>query len=323
MKSKQHFKMRAALLSLFLLVSQSPVFAQQQSVELKATLKGDVLYIDATTKAGEPIQRMNPDPAFLELSFPKGSMSGSALNQAVDKGLVQKVVSSQSADSVVAKVYVVSKPATTLTKTATGYRYAIKLQEMAGAVARPTAAASKPVETPAVASKPPVAPTKPPVTTTPTEAPAKPAVAPSKPVETPAKPTAAATKPVETPAKPAVAATKPVETPAKPAVAPTKPVETPAKPAVAPTKPVETPSKPVAVSTPAAPPVSATPAAPAITREYFPYKTKSAEKAMVAAQLAFPNLSYVVDPVLNILMVEGKAEDVSALEKFLRAQSPK
>jgi hypothetical protein len=58
-------------------------------------------------------------------------------------------------------------------------------------------------------------------------------------------------------------------------------------------------------------------------REYFPFKNKSAEKAMKAAQLAFPNVSYVVDPVLNVLMVEGTPQEIEELEKFLRAQSPK
>ena len=44
---------------------------------------------------------------------------------------------------------------------------------------------------------------------------------------------------------------------------------------------------------------------------------------MEAARLAFPNLSYAVDPALNILMVEGSPGDITQLEKFLRAQSPK
>ena len=61
----------------------------------------------------------------------------------------------------------------------------------------------------------------------------------------------------------------------------------------------------------------------AIVREYFPFKERAAEKALNAAQLAFPDLVYKLDPVLNILMVEGTAEQVAQLEKFLRAQSPK
>jgi len=44
---------------------------------------------------------------------------------------------------------------------------------------------------------------------------------------------------------------------------------------------------------------------------------------MKAAQLAFPKVTYTVDPLLNILMVEGTAEEIAQLEKFLRAQSPK
>lgn len=58
-------------------------------------------------------------------------------------------------------------------------------------------------------------------------------------------------------------------------------------------------------------------------REYYPFKSRSAEKAMQAAQLAFPNATYLVDPILNILMVEGTAEEIQELETFLRAQSPK
>ena len=46
-------------------------------------------------------------------------------------------------------------------------------------------------------------------------------------------------------------------------------------------------------------------------------------RAKNAAELAFPNITYIVDPLLNVLLVEGTPEDIAQLEKFLRAQSPK
>ena len=263
------------MLCVTLLLSSAAAFAQP--VDVKVNVKGDTLYVDANTAAAEPQQRMNPDPAFLELSFPKGALSG-AFTKPIDKGLIQKVVTSQDEQGAVVRVYVVSKPKTQLTKTDTGYRYTLKLSEVANAPARTATAtpAPAPAEKPAPAVKP-----------VPAEKPA--------PVEKPV-----ATKPVE----------KPVTKPAPP-TAPTPPATQPTA-----TKPVETRT---VTPSPATSPV----ASAKLVREYFPFKNKSAEKAMAAAQLAFPNVTYVVDPVLNILMVEGTPQDLEQLEKFLRAQSPK
>ena len=278
------FSNTPALLCIAFLLSTGAALAQPQ-VDVKVHVKGDTLYVDTNTKAGEPQQRMNPDPAYLELSFPKSALSG-AFTKPIDKGLIKKVVTSQDADNTLVRVYVLSKPKTELTKTDSGFRYSLKISEMAGAPARSAAAPA----TPAPAEKP--APVEKPV---PAEKPA--------PIEKPAP--AEKPAPVEKPV-----ATKPVEKP-QPT---TKPA--PATPPAT-TKPAET-----RTVTPS-PTTTAPVASGKLVREYFPFKNKSAEKVKQAAQLAFPNATYVVDPVLNILMVEGTPQEIDELEKFLRAQSPK
>jgi hypothetical protein len=244
--------------------------AAQTPVKVKVNVKNGSLLLDTHTRAPKPSVRMNPSPAYLELSFPNTVLDGKPFSKQIDKGLIGKVVTTNNKNNAVVRIYVLSKPKAKLSKTDTGYRYDLKLNEMAG---------SQPAAFKSVPSKP--AATKP-----------------------------AATKPVAT--KPA--ATKPAAT--KPAA--TKPAAT--KPAA--TKPAAT--KPAA-TTPAStqPRTVAAPAPGKTVREYFPFKTKNAEKAMKAAQLAFPNVSYLVDPVLNVLMVEGSPQDIQQLEKFLRAQSPK
>ncbi|MFA5505931.1 MAG: hypothetical protein WC314_02720 [Vulcanimicrobiota bacterium] len=246
-----------------LLVAGSPALAQTQ-VDVKVSVKGDTLYIDAHTSAPQPQLRMNPDPAFLELTFPKSALAGQPASTAVDKGLIQRVVTSANAQDAVIRVHVLSKPKTSLTKTGTGYRYAVKLSEMAHVPSRTPEAAQPTAAQPKAAQPTATQPAQP-----------------------------AATQPE--PPKPATAA-QPATT--QPTTA--QPESTPAR-------------------TVAAPPATTA----KLVKEYFPFKSRSAEKAMKAAQLAFPNATYVVDPILNILMVEGTAQDIEELEKFLRAQSPK
>ena len=267
MKRNLIFKtLRPSVLVALLCLTGIPL--AQTPVEVKTTIKGGRLLIDFATRGPEPTLRMNPDPSFLELSFPNSVLKSKAFKKAIDKGLIQKVVASQADRTTLARVYVLSKPKASLSKTDTGYRYSVNLNEMASAPTRNTA---KPAARKPAASKP--------VTT--------------KPVTT---------KPVST--KPTVTAEPNVSS--QPAT--TRTVSTP---------PAATTSKP------ATQPAATTAAAPKTVREYFPFSKKSASKAMEAARLAFPNLSYAVDPALNILMVEGSPGDIAQLEKFLRAQSPK
>jgi hypothetical protein len=260
----------------------------QTPVKVKVNIKNGSLLVDTYTRAAKPSLRMNPDPAYLELTFPNAVLDGDPETQPIDKGLIQKVVTAQSQNDAVVRVYVLSKPKTKLSKTDTGYRYDLNLNVMASSQPSTT---TKPTSEPD--DKPPSQP-----------------VADSKPTTKPVEDKPVATKPV---------ATKPVET--KPIA--TKPVETTkpevAKPAT--TEPVATKPADIQPTRTVAPP--ATDSSATIVREYFPFKTKSAEKAMTAAQLAFPNVTYLVDPVLNVLMVEGTPTDIQQLEKYLRAQSPK
>lgn len=308
----------------------SPAAAQGNTVEVKLNQAGDVLLVEASTKAGEPAQRMNPEPAYLELSFPGSSLQGAPFSKSIDKGLVQRVVTAQEDGKVLMRVFVLNKPKTKLTKTANGYVYEVNLREMANAPVRTTQAPAQPAaETP---SQPATAATKPPTSAAPPATaatnPSTPAAPPATKPSTPATPPAtAATKPAppvtNAPAtKPATAATNaPANKPATVATPPTSATTKPATPVTPPT----TQQTPAATSAPttSAPPVVATAAPVQIVREYFPFQKRSAEKALEAARLAFPGLTYSVDSELNVLLVEGPAAEVAELEKFLRAQSPK
>ena len=278
-------------MALFTFISLLPASAQQP-LKAEVKVKGDILYVEIETRGGEPQIRMNPDPSFLELNFANTRLENPK-SETIDKGLIQKVVTVQNEQSGLVRVYVLSKPKASLQKTETGYRYNVRLRDLATAPTRTNSA---------VASKPAEAQTKPAVQTKPVEQ--------AKPVEQ--------TKPVAQPqTKPAATAqpeVKPVA--AQPAVKPvteTKPVTQPRTVE----KPVEKPAPPSQPTVASAPPVKK------LVREYFPYQKKDAMRAKTAAELAFPNVTYIVDPLLNVLLVEGTPEDIAQLEKFLRAQSPK
>lgn len=148
-----------------LLTLSAPAWAQTTSVDWSIGFQGDVLNIDAkTAAAAAPAQRLNASPVFLELAFPKAKMAGAALSKAVDKGLVQKVQTLQDGDKTVVRVFVLSKPKASLTKTAEGYRYSIRMSEPAGAA---SSAASKPPKPAVASSSPPAAATPPRVVTPP------------------------------------------------------------------------------------------------------------------------------------------------------------
>lgn len=359
-----------------------PVAAQGNTVEVKVRQAGDVLLVETTTRAGEPGLRLNPDPAYLELSFPGSALQGAPFSKPIDKGLVQKVVTSQEDGKALTKIYVLNKPKTKLTKTASGYVYEINLREMANA---PSRTAQTPAQPNSPAQPTASAPTVKPTSNSPSQATATPAQpkpqgkrAPvtAKFQNTPLKDAltqmaaqagmkaeidpqlvgtanadfdkipmeeavAQLLKPIapdletsvtdsaltvkrkkpattgSTAAKPNTATTG--STAAKPNTGAADPGASTGKPATA------TPATAATATATASPTVVAT-AAPAqaqIVREYFPFQKRNAEKALDAARLAFPGLTYAVDSELNVLLVEGPAADVAELEKFLRAQSPK
>lgn len=331
----------------------------QTPVEVKVSTHGDNLVVETSTKAGEPTLRMNPDPAFLELSFPGAALQGAPLSKAIDKGLIQKVVTAQDGTTVLARVYVLSKPKSKLTKTADGYVYEVNLREMANAPTRtsaPATATTKPESKPAaVAVKPSTA------------APAAKPHGPQTPVNVKFENTPLKTaieqlagqagmkaevgadvvgstsgsysnqpmdavlkqilKPMALDLSTVVTEDKVVVNRNKPATTAPATTVKPADNTTATTQPrtVTRPATATTATAPAAasPTTTNTAANPAIAREYYPFEKKSAEKAMAAAKLAFPNLTYAIDPDLNILMVEGSPADIAQLEKFLRAQSPK
>ena len=160
-----------------------------------------------------------------------------------------------------------------------------------------------------------------------------------------------ATKPAATPkadAKPAAApkadATKPAAAPkadAKPAATPkadaTKPVAAPkadAKPAAAPkadAKPAATPkadaTKPAAATTATPVPAAETSVVKenaAIVKDhyaYFPLKERSAAAVADSLVKLYPNVDFKVDEMLNVIFVQGSAEDVAKIGNVLKVVS--
>lgn len=375
-------KLKISFSALALLVMFTAIPALSQApVEVNVSLKGDLLLLDASTKGAEPSLRMNPEPAYLELTFPNSKLSGNAFSKAIDKGLIQKVVTGESSGNATARIFVLSKPKASLSKTESGFRYTIRVNDMAGAPKRvePTTSTSapapatapvavKPVETPKPAPAKPAA--KPPASQNPA---ASPPPASQKPAVSP--PPSTATKPQmkgpsapvtvvfnNTPLNKAVAQMAvqaglkstvdttltgtvtrsftgiPFETALRNVLEPfgdgvettyandnvtVRPKVSAAGSSKSPTPPAASPTRPPVATPPVASPEPPPTATARVVREYFPFKSKSAEKAKQAAQLAFPNITYLVDPILNVLMVEGSAQEIDELEKFLRAQSPK
>ena len=202
--------------------------------------------------------------------------------------------------------------------------------------------ATKPAATPKADAKPAAAP----------KADAKPAATPKADAKPAAAPKADATKPAAAPkadaTKPAAApkadATKPVAAPkadAKPAAAP----KADAKPAAAPkadAKPVAAPkadaTKPAAApKADATKPATATTAAPvpaaetsvvkenaAIVKDhyaYFPLKERSAAAVADSLVKLYPNVDFKVDEMLNVIFVQGSAEDVAKIGNVLKVVS--
>lgn len=321
---------------LALLLLAGPALAQTP-VEWSFQVQGDLLTLDAKTKAAQPAQRASSSPAFLEVSFPKAKLAGSAISKAVDKGLIQKVQTAQDGENVVLRVFVLTKPRANLTKTSTGYRYTIRMSEPATASTAAKPAASKP------AAKPPAAP--PPAASKPQEstAPASPPRVVTAPtVETaPPAPTAGGRNP-RTPIsvvfkdKPLAEAISEMASragytaqldPKLSGVVNLSLSEVPFEEALqALLQPygdavsADIGSTSITVSKTSTAATSAQPSTPTgpVVLEYYPFSTKDAKKMMDAAMKAIPELSYRVDPVLNILLVQGPREDVVRLGELLK-----
>ncbi len=349
-------------------------------------VSGDTLHIDAKTAAGQPAQRLNASPSFLELTFPKAKQAGNSVNKAIDRGLVQKVQTTNDGQTVSIRVFVVSKPKATLTKTADGYRYSIRMSEPAGvtpvAAAKPTAVA-KPAANTTKPNSPWTIKTNPDSEEAPVAT--KPVAPTSKPAAQPAQPAAQASKPVTQPAQPAAQASKPVTQPAQPVAQPPVATASPSgrdprqlitvvfqnrpigdaltelalqagytaqiDPALSGavnlslsevpfedalglllepygntvTSTVGPQSITVKKRAAATPTVSSAGSnqIEGIVQEYYPFSNKDAQKMMDAASKAVPELTYRVDPVLNVLLVQGPREHVVRLGELLKKMSTK
>lgn len=336
-------------------------------------MSGDTLIIDAKTTASSPSQRMNGSPSYLEVSFPKAKMSGSALSQAVDRGLVQRVQTLQDGQNTSVRVFILSKPKATLSKTADGYRYAVQMSELAGAPAaaeRAAPASSERKPAPAASeTKPAPAASQPQAASQPTQpvAAQPPAIKPQPPVAQPrppvAQPPAAQPQPPVAQPRPSVASSAPsANRQLITVVFQNKPIaealselarqagysaqvdpslsgavnlsltDVPFEDALnlllepygsSVTSSVAGQS--LSVRKVAAAPSTPVQSAPSqdVVFEYYPFSNKDAQKMMDAASKAIPELTYRVDPTLNVLLVQGPREHVIRLGELLKKMSTK
>ncbi len=303
-------------------------------------LKGDVLNLDAKTTSGQPVQRASASPAYLEVSFPKAKLASSPLSKAVDKGLVQKIQTLQEGDTAILRIYVLSKPKASLTKTQTGYRYSVRMSEPAGspsATSKPSAAkppeSAKPA-TPAVTTQPRIVPT---TSATASSATTSSATTSSGPAASTREgggnpktlisvvfkdePLARAIESLAgragygaqiDPKLSGVVNLSLSEVPFDEALMMLlQPYGEAVKADIGYTTITVARAESPAAATPAA---SSGP----LVLEYYPFETKDAKKMMDAAMKAIPELSYRVDPVLNILLVQGPRDQVMRLGELLK-----
>lgn len=334
----------------FSLLLLTPAWAEPD-VTFKVSIKGDTLVVETTGKTSEPAARMNPDPSFLELAFPDAKMASKAFSKTIDKGLVRKVVTSEQNGTSLARIYVLSKPQTTLQQTADGYKYVIHLRDLAKAqtpvantpsTAKPSSpppavAASRKPQPPTVATTAPVQAARPTAPTSGRKSLVN-AVFKNTPLDQ-ALSTLAKQAKVELRLDPTVAGsvnTAFQNVPLDQAVdkllavfGPSVSTTYEGQYLVVRRQPSQTPTSTTSTAPPptAAPPTVSS-AAPTTSEtgqssEYFPFKDKDATKMMEAAQKAVPGLRYSVDPLLNILLVEGSPEEIERLNQLIRAMSPK
>ncbi len=346
----------------FLLVSTA---AAQTGLTISSEIRGETLVIDVapgTDHKGSlaaPKLRMNPEPSYLEISFPQNKLQTPAGSKSIDRGLIQRIqVLQDGANGAAARVFVMSKPKADLVKTDRGYRYIVHLNQMAGAAPQATAS---PTSQPSSRTAAPSSQTKPAETPSPpvqaqAEVPS-PAPQQNTPVAQPQQSPPVAVAPSQPSTAVVRASLTPVtvvfqDTPLSEALERLANLvgiealidgqlsgsvnlslsEVPLKDAlellVQPygdqvesslTDTLLTVSR--VVSVPSEENLS-TISGP-LVQEYFPFKTKDAQKMMEAARKAIPNLSYKVDPQLNIIMVEGTAEEIERLNQLLKAMSPK
>ena len=160
---------------------------------------------------------------------------------------------------------------------------------------------------------------------------AKPAAAP----KTDAKPAAAPKADAKPTAAPKADATKPAATPkadAKPAAAPkadaTKPVAAPkadaTKPAAAPKADATKPATATTATPVPAAETSVVKENAAIVKDhyaYFPLKERSAAAVADSLVKLYPNVDFKVDEMLNVIFVQGSAEDVAKIGNVLKVVS--
>lgn len=327
-----------------LVLGANPAFAQS-AVEWSVQLQGETLNIDAKTNAAQPAQRASASPAFLELSFPKARMAGSGISKAIDKGLIQKVQTSQDGDTVWVRVYVLTKPKATLSKTATGYRYSIRLNDPAAAAAAKTQ--GKPQGKPVANSKPgkPSAPSQP---RSNPEPPAQPPAQPPAPPEASTLPAAGQGPSPQTHVsfvfndKPLAEAigemanqagfTAQID-PKLSGVVNLSLSDVPFDEALlmllqpygdSVTSSIGYTTVTVAKTSRASdPPAASLQSSGPEVLEYYPFQTKDAQKMMAALQKAVPDVSYRVDPLLNILLVKGPRDQVVKVGEMMKDMSKK
>ncbi len=340
-----------AVATLFSLLLSGSALAEP-SVQVKVTVKGETLIIDALTQRPqpEPKVRTNRSPKFLEVALPRTVLK-TKFTKVIDKGLIQKVQTLESDGTTLARVYFLSEPKAKLSAIEGGYRYTVQLNSMAAtAGARPAASSQtndKPqtrVLTNKPAGKQPVKVlTNKPAGTQPvtvlTNKPANRTVA----SNAPAKPSVSGdtvTKPVTLVFKNApltdALAELAQKAGLKAAIDPSLrgvinlslsdiPFNEALKLLVEPlgdSVEARVSGGTVYVARTKEQPVAKAPSGPVVV-EYFPFESKSVDTWLNVAQKTVPGLNYYVDSELNLLIAEGSAADIQKLSSMLRAQSKK
>ena len=161
---------------------------------------------------------------------------------------------------------------------------------------------------------------------------AKPAAAPKADAKPTAAPKADATKPAATPKADAKPAAAPKADATKPAAAPkadaTKPAATPkadaTKPAAAPKADATKPATATTATPIPAAETSVVKENAAIVKDhyaYFPLKERSAAAVADSLVKLYPNVDFKVDEMLNVIFVQGSAEDVAKIGNVLKVVS--
>lgn len=310
------------------------MMAGAEPVTVQVVKKADFVAVKVVSeKATTPVLKMVDSKRFFEWRFPNSEAQPAKKSIAVDKGLIQKVTWAPSGQDTVIRVHVLSRPKSSVKSSTKQHTLTLSTVQMAGtkpaAKADPEPKTPQPITTrpqpqpqPVSTAPQPVQPTRPPQPVSNSSAANKKVtvvmngVSQREALEAIAA--QAGLKPKLAGSLSGVTSASMMETPVLEAV---KTVLGPAADdfeiEITSTELIILPqegSAPVAVRTPAG----------KVEREYFPIKgQKKASEMVEAVKRAVPNVKYLADDRLNIVLAEGDAADIARVRKLLAPLSSK